>query len=130
MLEVTNPVGMYGHWTRVYRQLTYLRCFGSLKLRNFKVSCVSAAHLVFTEHKVSCHRPLHAKAKRGTYQRVDMMLLSIGYFVPAFGLKICCSHKASAKHCRIAVQSLGRVWGPAGLLGCLYGRVWGPEGLL
>ena len=33
--------------------LVYLRCFGSLRLRNFKVSCVSAAHLVFTEHKVS-----------------------------------------------------------------------------
>ena len=25
-------------------------------------------------------------------------VFSIGYYVPALGLKICCSHKASAKH--------------------------------
>ena len=52
------------------------------------MSCVSAAHLVFTELKVSgkrpgSQRPLQSKAERGTYQRVDIMLLSIAYYVPA-----------------------------------------------
>ena len=46
MLEVTNPVGMYGHWTPMYRQLTIPSLLWEFKAQKllFKVSCVSAAH--------------------------------------------------------------------------------------
>ena len=80
--------------------------------------CVSAAHWDFTEHKVSGKGVVVIDRYMRKRNAVDM-LLSIGYYVPAFGLKICCSHKASVKHCSIAVQSLGRVLGSAGLLECL-----------
>ena len=44
MLEVTNPVGMYGHWTPIYRQLTIsslLWKFETQKLQG--VLCLSFA---------------------------------------------------------------------------------------
>ena len=79
--------------------------------------CVSAAHWNFTEHIVSGKGVVVIDRYMRKRNAVHMMLLSIGYYVPAFGLKICCSHKASVKHCSIAVQSL--VLGSAGLLECL-----------
>ena len=85
--------------------------------------CVSAAHWDFTE--VSGKGVVVIDRYMRKRNAVDMLLSSIGYYVPAFGLKICCCKtlqysctvsRKSLGTSRIAGMSLGRVWGRARLL--------------